>query len=122
MTLHPDVFTDLVILYHAGEASQASRELLEKEALQNPALAAALAARPRVMPPIEMGPMIPEREVLKRVRQHYLYRAILAICLALAFLITIFAVVRNTDRPTPGSSHVSGDTPPRNTKATPEPR
>jgi hypothetical protein len=120
MTLHPDVITDLVILYHAGEASQASRELLQKEALQNPALAAALAARPRVMPPIEMAPMILEREVLKRVRQHYLYRALLAICLALA-LIAIFAVVR-TDRPTPGSSHVSGDTPPRNTKATPEPR
>jgi hypothetical protein len=122
MTLHPDVFTDLVILYHAGEASQASRELLEKEALQNPSLAAALAARPRVMPTIEMAPMIPEREVLKRVRQHYLYRALLAICLALA-LITIFAVVRTrTDRPTPGPPHVSGNTPPRNTKATPEPK
>ena len=47
MTLHPDVFTDLVILYHAGEASQESRELLEKEAQQNPALAAALAPTAR---------------------------------------------------------------------------
>ena len=120
MTLHPDVLTDLVILYHAGEASQASRELLEKESLQNPAIAAAIAARPRIMPPIDMAPMIREREVLKRVRQHYLYRAILAICLALV-LIAIFGVVRS-EKPTLGSSHVSGDTPPRNTKATPEPR
>jgi hypothetical protein len=120
MTLHPDVLTDLVILYHAGEASQASRELLEKEALQNHALAAALAARPRVMPPIEMAPMIREQEVLKRVRQHYIYRALLAICLALV-LIAIFALVRS-ERRTPGSSHVSGDAPPKTTKATPEPR
>ena len=90
MTFHPDILTDLVILYHAGEASQASRELLEKEAMQNPALATALAARPRVMPPIEAAPMIPEREVLKRVRRHYLYRALLAICLALALLV-VFA-------------------------------
>ncbi len=120
MTLHPDVLTDLVILYHAGEASQASRELLEKEALQNPALAADLAARPRVMPRIEMAPMIREREVLKRVRRHYLYRALLAICVALA-LIAIFAVLRS-DRPTPGSSHVSGDAPPTPTKLSPEPK
>lgn len=120
MTLHSDVLTDLVILYHAGEASQASRELLEKEALQNPALAAALAARPRVMPPIETAPMIREREVLKRVRQHYLYRALLAIGLALA-LIVIFAVIRS-EKPTLGSSRVSGDPPPKNTKASPEPR
>ena len=120
MTLHPDVLTDLVILYHAGEASQASRELLEKESQQNPALAAALAARPRVMPPIEMAPMIREQEVLKRVRQHYLYRALLAICVALV-LIAIFAVVRS-QKPTLGSSHVSGEAPPKPTKATPEPR
>ena len=90
MTLHPDILTDLVILYHAGEASQASRELLEKEAMQNPALAATLAARPRVLPPIEAAPMIREQEVLKRVRRHYLYRALLAICLALALLV-VFA-------------------------------
>jgi len=120
MTLHPDILTDLVILYHAGEASQASRELLEKEAMQNPALAAALAARPRVMPPIETAPMIPEREVLKRVRRHYLYRALLAICLALALLV-VFAVLRN-ERPNPGSSRFSGDAPQTNTKATPGPR
>jgi ferric-dicitrate binding protein FerR (iron transport regulator) len=120
MTLHPDVITDLVILYHAGEASQASRELLEKEAQQNPAIAAALAARPRIMQPIEAAPMIHEREVLKRVRRHYLYRAVLAICVALA-LIAIFAVIRS-ERPTLGSSHVSGGAPSKDTKATPEPR
>jgi hypothetical protein len=117
MTLHPDVLTDLVILYHAGEASQASRELLEKEALQNPALAAALAARPHIMPRIEAAPMIREEEVLKRVRRHYLYRALLAICLALA-LLTVFVVFR-TRKSNLGSSHVSGDPSQSNTKAAP---
>jgi len=117
MTLHPDILTDLVILYHAGEASQASRELLEKEAMQNPALAAALAARPRVIPPIETLPMIPEEEVLKRVRRHYLYRAVLAVCIALALLIAL-AVLRS-QRPSPGSPRVSGDAPQSNPKATP---
>jgi hypothetical protein len=120
MTLHPDVLTDLVILYHAGEASQASRELLEREALQNPALAAALAARPRVMLPIETAPMISEREVLKRVRRHYMYRALLAVCLAVA-LLAVFAVLRS-ERPSRGSSGVSGDAPESNTKAIPAPR
>ena len=41
MTLHPDVLTDLVILYHAGEASEASRRLLGAEARRNPRFASA---------------------------------------------------------------------------------
>jgi len=120
MTLHPDILTDLVILYHAGEASQASRELLEKEAMQNPALAAALAARPRVMPPIESAPMISEREVLKRVRRHYRYRSLLAIFVALALLLALAAL--RSERPNPGSSRFSGDAPQTDTKSTPGPR
>jgi hypothetical protein len=93
MILHPDVLTDLVILYHAGEASQASRELLEKEALQNPAIAAALAAQPRLMQPIALEPKIAEREVLEKVRRHYLYNALTAIGIIVAFL-AMFALVR----------------------------
>ena len=93
MTLHPDVLTDLVILYHAGEASQASRELLEKEAMQNPAIAAALAVQPRYMQPMALEPKIGEREVLERVRRHYLYQALTAIGIVLAFL-AMFAFVR----------------------------
>jgi len=120
MSLHPDVLTDLVILYHAGEASQASRELLEKEAMQNPVLAAALAARPRMLPPLETTPMIPEREVLKRVRRHYMYRALLAICIAVALLF-VFAVLRS-ERPNRGSSRISGDAPQGDAKATHGPR
>jgi hypothetical protein len=120
MTFHPDILTDLVILYHAGEASQASRELLEKEAMQNPALATALATRPRVMPPIEAAPMITEREVLNRVRRHYLYRASIAICVALVLLIA-FAVLRSEKRK-PGSPRISGEAPQSNPKATPGPR
>ena len=119
MTLHPDILTDLVILYHAGEASQASRELLEKEAMQNPALAAALAARPRAMPPMETAPIIPEREVLKRVRQHYRQRALLAICLVA--LVAIFAMLRSQS-PSRESSRVSGGATQTNTKATTGPK
>jgi hypothetical protein len=48
MNLHPDVLTDLTILYHAGEASQASRALLEEAAKSDARLAAALAAPPRM--------------------------------------------------------------------------
>ena len=109
MTLHPDVLTDLVILYHAGEASQASRELLENEAKSNPALAAALAAPPRVMQPIDAIPMTREQEALKRVRQHYLYRALIAVGLALA-LVAVFSFFL-ARKPTLGSSHVTGDVP-----------
>lgn len=47
MTLHPDILTDLVILYHAGEASEASQKLLEEEAARNPRVAAAFATPPR---------------------------------------------------------------------------
>jgi len=120
MTLHPDVITDLVILYHAGEASQASRDLLEKEAQQNPAVAAALAARPRIMQPIEVAPMFHEREALKKVRLHYMYRALIAIFIVLA-LIALYGLLRS-ERPALGSSHVSGDAPSKNTKAPTEPR
>jgi hypothetical protein len=93
MNLHPDILTDLVILYHAGEASLASRELLEREALQNPAIAAALAARPRAAPPIPLDPLVREREVLDRVRRHYLYRAFTAMFILVA-LLAMFTILR----------------------------
>ena len=50
MTLHPDVLTDLVILYHAGEASLATRALLEAEAAVNPALQAADVFKHELLP------------------------------------------------------------------------
>lgn len=73
MTLHPDILTDLVILYHAGEASQATRALLEAEGAGNPQLAAALAARPRntAPPPMPPDPALDERKVFRRVRTRY---------------------------------------------------
>jgi hypothetical protein len=120
MTFHPDVLTDLVILYHAGEASQATRELLEKEALHNPAVAAALAARPRVMHPIDAQPVIREREVLERVRRHYLYRALVAVCIAL-LLMALLAVTR-TNRPIPGPGHGSSAAPSQTENGRAEPR
>lgn len=71
MTLHPDVLTDLVVLYHVGEASQASRALLEEEATRNPQIAAALAAGPRPMAPLPVSSEIQEGKVLRKVRLRY---------------------------------------------------
>lgn len=71
MTLHPDILTDLVLLYHAGEASQASRALLEEEASRNPRIAAALAAPSRTPPPLPVRPAVGERQVLRKVRLRY---------------------------------------------------
>jgi hypothetical protein len=71
MTLHPDVLTDLVILYHAGEASQATRALLEEEAGRNPQLSAALRATTRPMPPLPANTAPVERRVMHKVRLRY---------------------------------------------------
>jgi hypothetical protein len=71
MTLHPDILTDLVILYHAGEASQASRALLEEEAARNPQIAAALAATPEAQPLLPVCSAPDERKVLRKIRLRY---------------------------------------------------
>ena len=71
MTLHPDILTDLIILYHAGEAPQASRALLEEEAARNPQIAAALAATSPKPAPLPAYPAPDERKVLRRVRLRY---------------------------------------------------
>jgi hypothetical protein len=71
MTLHPDVFADLLVLYHAGEASQASRALLEQEAARNPEIAAALTARSRTLPEFPASPALDERKVFRKVRLRY---------------------------------------------------
>ncbi len=86
MTLHPDIITDLVILYHAGEASQASRAFLEEEARRNAQVAAALAATPRAMAALPNGPG-DERRVLRKVGMRYLVVALgVAWCLALMLI------------------------------------
>ena len=71
MKLHADILTDLVILYHAGEASQASRALLEEEALHDPQIAAALTATARNIPQLPVSPALHERKVLRKVRTRY---------------------------------------------------
>ena len=63
------------------------------------------------MQPIEAAPMIQEREVLKRVRLHYLYRALMAIGLVFAFIV-MFSLVRAL-RPALSSSHVWATRPPK---------
>ena len=68
MTLHPDILTDLVILYHAGEASQATRDFLETEAATNPQVAQALAAPPRPPAPLPLDPPDTLRVALRDIR------------------------------------------------------
>ncbi len=88
MTLHPDILTDLVSLYHAGEASEASRALLEEEALRNPRLAAALAATSRPLVPLPVDPFLAERRVLRKVRVRYQ-----AISFAVVWTLTLLLIV-----------------------------
>ena len=68
MTLHPDILTDLVILYHAGEASLATRTFLETEARANPHLAGALAAPPRPAAALPVDPPDILRGALRDIR------------------------------------------------------
>ncbi|MBM3787140.1 MAG: hypothetical protein FJW30_22515 [Acidobacteria bacterium] len=83
MTLHPDILTDLVILYHAGEASQATRTLLEERAASDPAIAAALQAPPRIPSPLPAAPKPDHRLALRSARNHIL---------AIAAVLAVFAV------------------------------
>ena len=39
MTLHPDILDDLLVVFHAGEASEATRTLLEQRAVEDSAFA-----------------------------------------------------------------------------------
>lgn len=71
MTLHPDIVTDLISLYHAGEASEATRALLEEEASRNPRTAAALAAIAPTTSPLPACPAPDERRVFRKVRLRY---------------------------------------------------
>ena len=87
MTLHPDILTDLVILYHAGEASLASRSLLEEEAARNPQIAAALAATPGTIPPLPVCSAPEERKVLRKVRLRYQ-----AITFAIVWMLILLSV------------------------------
>jgi ferric-dicitrate binding protein FerR (iron transport regulator) len=84
MKLAPDVYTDLVILYHAGEASQATRRLLEEEAQSNPAVAAALRAVPRTIAPLPAAPQADHRRALRSARNHF--------ALLVAYLVCLFAL------------------------------
>ena len=87
MTLHPDILTDLVILYHAGEASLASRSLLEEEAARNPQIAAVLAATPGTIPPLPVCSAPEERKVLRKVRLRYQ-----AITFAIVWMLILLSV------------------------------
>ena len=89
MTLHPDVLTDLVIQYPAGEASEASRKLLEGEATRNPRVAAALATPPRTMPPLAVDPPDVQRRAIQDVHRTFRRKLLLA-GLSVALLLLAF--------------------------------
>ncbi len=99
MTLHPDVLTDLVILYHAGEASQATRSLLEAEAAANPQLAAALGAPPRQVAPLPAAPQDAGRVALREISRLYRHRNLLVAVVAALLLILISALRLHQDYP-----------------------
>lgn len=99
MTLHPDVLTDLVILYHAGEASQATRSLLEAEAAANPQLAAALAAPPRQAVPLPAAPQDAGRVAIREISRLYRHRNLLVAVIAALLLILISALRLQEDYP-----------------------
>jgi hypothetical protein len=99
MTLHPDILTDLVILYHAGEASQATRNLLETEAAANPQLAAAIAAPPREAAPLPAAPQDAGRVALREIGRLYRHRNLLVAVIAALLLILISALRLQEDYP-----------------------
>jgi len=92
MTLHPDIITDLVILYHAGEASQASRAFLEEEARRNTQVAAALAAAPRAVPALPRASALDEGKTFRKVRLRYQALAFAAVW-SIAFLLIVVGFV-----------------------------
>lgn len=79
MSLHPDVLTDLVSLYHAHEASEATRALLEDEATRNPRIAEALALTPRPFHPLAVRTPDVHRRVIHDVRSAFRFRTIFAV-------------------------------------------
>jgi hypothetical protein len=89
MNLHPDVLTDLVILYHAGEASEASRTLLEEEATRNPRVAAALRTTPRAMAPLPIAAPDVHRRVLHDINSALYIRLIFSVVAIAAVLILL---------------------------------
>jgi len=93
MNLHPDVLTDLVILYHAGEASEASRALLEDEAKRNPRVASALLTMPRAVSPLPVHPPDVHRRALHDINRALYVRlifSVVGVSAALIFLAMIF--------------------------------
>lgn len=96
MSLHPDVLTDLIILYHAHEASEATRALLEEEGTHNPRVAAALAATPQPFHPLAVHSPDMHRRVIHEIRGTFRFRMIF-------FLWTIALVVLALFKP-PGAT------------------
>ena len=99
MKLHPDILTDLVILYHAGEASQATRSLLETEAVASKELAAALAAPPRQAVPLSAAPQDAGRVALREIGRLYRHRNLLVAVVVGLLLILISALRLQNDYP-----------------------
>ena len=99
MKFHPDVFEDLLTLYNAGEASAATRALVEEQLAADPDLArrvAAGAADPP-LPAVAPAPSTAEKQSVERTRRLLRVRSQ---TLAMAILFTalpLSCVVRDGD-------------------------
>jgi hypothetical protein len=79
MTLHDDVMNDLLTVYLAGEASAATRSLVDARAAADPAFAARLAAAQRTaVPDLSLPGPAPNAEMtaLKHTRQFLFLRTL----------------------------------------------
>lgn len=70
MNLHPDVISDLITLHQLGEASEATKQLLEQEAPQ------ALKRAGLNAPALTAAPPNAQLESVRRLRRHMRMRSI----------------------------------------------
>lgn len=88
-TLHPDILEDLASLYLSGDASPATRALLEDHARANPAFAARLHSAQHLTLPTPPAPLSEDAEAraLRETRQAIFLRTLfLAMGIAFALL------------------------------------
>jgi hypothetical protein len=89
MNLHPDILNDLALLYRAGEASAATRELLEREAASNPTVSR-LLRESEMAAKIEVPVPDAQRRALESIgKRNRLYSTLVGF--AAAFLLLPFS-------------------------------
>ncbi len=93
MNLHPDILKDLAMLYQAGEASTATRDLLEHQAASHPEFAEFLQPLGNAPAKIEIAMPDAQRRALKSIGTwNRLYSAFSGFAIALLLLPFSFAL------------------------------